>query len=150
MGIELDDLPEKYRRIALEQLRRQEKPRARIAEDPPKKKSKYNAVKETRGAITFDSRKEARRYDALVVMLRCGEIEDLRVQPEFTLIEAYTTPEGERIRAMRYRADFSYRKQGKLIVEDVKSAATRTRVYLDKRKLMREKYGIDVVEVQEW
>ena len=40
--------------------------------------------------------------------------------------------------------------KGKLIVEDVKSAATRTRVYLDKRKLMREKYGIDVVEVQEW
>jgi hypothetical protein len=150
MGIELSDLPEKYRRIALAQMGGRKKPPKITEEIPPGKGGKYHAVKETRGAITFDSRKEARRYDALVVMLRCGEIEDLRVQPEFTLIEAYTTPEGEKIRAMRYRADFSYRKQGQLIVEDVKSAATRTRVYLDKRKLMREKYGIDVVEVQEW
>lgn len=150
MGIELDDLPEKYRRIALEQLRRQEKPRARIAEDPPKKKSKYNAVKDERGEIRFDSRIEARRYDALVVMLRCGEIEDLRVQPEFTLTEAYTKPSGERVRAMRYRADFSYRKNGVLIVEDVKSAATKTQLYRNKRKLMYEKYGIEVQEVEAW
>ena len=48
---------------------------------------------------------------------------------------------------MRYRADFSYRRNGELIVEDVKSAATRTRVYINKRKLMQEKYGITVREV---
>lgn len=111
--------------------------------------SKYHAEKDVRGKLKFDSRKEARRYDALVLLLRRGEISDLRVQPEFTLIEAYTTPDGERVRALRYRADFSYRRNGELIVEDVKSAATRTRVYLDKRKLMQEKYGITVREVME-
>lgn len=113
-------------------------------------RNKCRNIKVEVDGIKFDSKKEARRYDALVVMLNCGEIEDLRIQPEFTLLEAYITPEGERIRAMRYRADFSYRKQGKLIVEDVKSPATRTRTYLDKRKLMRDKYGIDIEEVQDW
>lgn len=111
--------------------------------------SKYHAEKDVRGKLKFDSRKEARRYDALVLLLRRGEISDLRVQPEFTLIEAYTTPDGERVRAMRYRADFSYRRGGELIVEDVKSAATRTRVYIDKRKMMQEKYGITIQEVME-
>ena len=150
VDIKISDLPEQHQKRALELLREQERKRK-----PPDIRSaepggKYGAVKEDRGKIRFDSKKEARRYDALVVMLNCGEIEDLRIQPEFTLIEAYTTPEGERIRAMRYRADFSYLKLGKLIVEDVKSPATRTRVYLDKRKMMRDKYGIDVVEVQQW
>lgn len=111
--------------------------------------SKYHAEKDVRGKLKFDSRKEARRYDALVLLLRRGEISDLRVQPEFTLIEAYTTPDGERVRAMRYRADFSYRQNGEMIVEDVKSAATRTRVYLNKRKMMQEKYGITIREVME-
>ncbi len=150
MRISISDLPQQHQVKAMELLRRQERkgklPDVRSAEPG----GKYGAVKEDRGKIRFDSKKEARRYDALVVMLRCGEITDLRIQPEFTLIEAYTTPEGERIRAMRYRADFSYRKNGELIVEDVKSAATRTRTYLDKRKLMREIHGIEVTEVQQW
>ena len=111
--------------------------------------SKYHAEKDVRGKLKFDSKKEARRYDALVLLLRSGEISDLRIQPEFTLVEAYTMPGGERVRAMRYRADFSYRRNGELIVEDVKSAATRTRVYLNKRKMMQEKYGITVREVME-
>lgn len=119
------------------------------AEEEKKKASKYHAEKDERGNIRFDSRKEARRYDALVLLLRRGEISDLRIQPEFTLIEAYTMPDGERVRAMRYRADFSYRRGGELIVEDVKSAATRTRVYMNKRKMMQEKYGITVREVME-
>ena len=119
------------------------------AREEKKKASKYHAEKDKRGNLKFDSRKEARRYDALVLLLRRGEITDLRIQPEFTLIEAYTMPDGERVRAMRYRADFSYRKNGEMIVEDVKSEATRTRVYLDKRKMMQEKYGITVREVME-
>ena len=114
-----------------------------------KTESKYHAKKDIRGKLKFDSKKEARRYDALVLLLRSGEITDLRIQPEFTLIEAYTMPDGERVRAMRYRADFSYRQNGEMIVEDVKSAATRTRVYLNKRKMMQEKYGITVREVME-
>ena len=61
---------------------------------------------------------------------------------------AYTDQEGRRVRAIRYRADFTYRERdGRLVVEDVKSKPTRTREYLIKRKLMKERRGIDITEV---
>ena len=62
---------------------------------------------------------------------------DLRLQPQFTLQESYITETGERIRAVRYTADFSYKFGGKLVVEDVKSKPTRTKEYLRNRKFMR-------------
>lgn len=143
MAISFDDLGAAAQRRAMQLYAA-----ARGRGDPePEKGNKYHAEKVDRGKLKFDSRKEARRYDALVVLQSRGEIADLRVQPEFTLIEAYTTPDGERVRAMRYRADFSYRRGGELVVEDVKSPATRTRVYLNKRKMMLDKYGITVKEV---
>ena len=60
--------------------------------------------------MDFDSKKEARRYDELMAMLRAGQIRDLKLQPQFTIQEAYTTPEGQRVRAIRYQADFSYER----------------------------------------
>ena len=113
----------------------------------PKKASKYHSAPTERGELRFDSQKEARRYDELMTMLRAGIISDLRLQPQFTLQESYVTETGERIRAIRYTADFSYRFGGKLVVEDVKSTATRTKEYLRNKKFMRSKYGIDVQEV---
>lgn len=112
-------------------------------------KNKYNAQPDTRNGIRFDSRKEARRYDELMLMLRAGQISDLKLQPQFTLHEAYTTPEGKRVQAIRYQGDFSYVKDGRLVVEDVKSLATKTRVYGIKKKLMLEKYGIEITEVDD-
>ena len=105
--------------------------------------------------IRFDSQREARRYDNLMAWQKTGEIKDLRLQVDFTLQEAYTDTEGHRIRAIRYRADFTYyqRRMSQegfiwiLVVEDVKSRGTRTKDYLLKRKLMKERFGIDIVEV---
>lgn len=110
-------------------------------------KTKYGSRKDTRGELRFDSQKEARRYDELMVMLRTGIISDLRLQPQFTLQESYVTETGERIRAIRYTADFSYKFGGKLVVEDVKSKPTRTKEYLRNRKFMRSKFGIDIQEI---
>ena len=110
-------------------------------------KTKYGSRKDTRGELRFDSQKEARRYDELMVMLRAGIISDLRLQPQFTLQESYITETGERIRAIRYTADFSYKFGGKLVVEDVKSKPTRTKEYLRNRKFMRSKFGIDIQEI---
>ena len=112
-----------------------------------REKTKYGSRKDTRGELRFDSQKEARRYDELMVMLRAGIISDLRLQPQFTLQESYITETGERIRAVRYTADFSYKFGGKLVVEDVKSTATRTKEYLRNRKFMRSKFGIDIQEI---
>ena len=117
------------------------------ADAGPKKASKYHSAPAERGELLFDSQKEALRYDELMVMLRAGIISDLRLQPQFTLQESYITETGERIRAVRYTADFSYKFGGKLVVEDVKSTATRTKEYLRNRKFMRSKFGIDIQEI---
>ena len=45
---------------------------------------------------------------------------------------------------MRYKADFTYIKNGKPTVEDVKGYRTRT--YLMKRHLMMTEHGIEIVE----
>ena len=131
-------------------------------EMPRRTAAKYHNRKAVRitaegNTLEFDSQKEARRYDKLVMLLAAGKIRDLKLQPEFTLQEAYTTLEGVRVRAIRYRADFSYERAtepdccGEVhwlpVVEDVKSEATKTRVYAIKRNLMHERLGIDVREV---
>lgn len=128
----------------------------------PEKRRKYGARKATRttesgATITFDSQKEARRYDELLLMQQAGQIRDLRLQPQYTLQESYVTPEGERIRAVRYVADFRYQERrlgaGGIneswhkVVEDVKSTATRTREYELKRKMMMDLRGIRIREV---
>lgn len=133
-------------------------------------KRKYNNTPAERltdsgKTIRFDSQKEARRYDELMLLLKAGKIRDLRLQPQYTLQEAYTTSAGEHIRAVRYVADFSYEElvhrayqqdggysfeyvdEWHLAVEDVKSTATKTDKYAIKKKLMREKYGITVREI---
>lgn len=108
---------------------------------------KYGNEKTETAGIRFDSRKEALRYEYLMQLVRCGVISDLRLQPQFTLQESYLTETGERVRAIRYTADFSYMKDGQRVVEDVKSRATRTKEYLRNRKFMRSIYGIDIQEV---
>ena len=102
--------------------------------------AKYHNAPAERAGVRFDSQKEARRYDELMVMLRAGIISDL-------LQESYMTETGERIRAVRYTADFSYKFGGKLVVEDVKSKPTRTKEYLRNKKFMRSKFGIDIQEI---
>lgn len=114
--------------------------------------NKYGNKKAVMGGITFDSQKEARRYNELMLLLRAGKIQDLKLQPEFTIQEAFTTPDGERVRSVKYRADFSYRRAVKegantrleRVVEDVKGY--RTKDYEIKRKLMLG-IGIKVVEI---
>ena len=64
--------------------------------------NKYGNKKAVRNGITFDSQKEAARYDQLMLRLCAGEIRDLKLQPEFTLQEAFTTPLGECVRAIKY------------------------------------------------
>lgn len=96
-------------------------------------------------------------------MQQDGRIRNLHLQQDFTLQEAYTALSGERVRAIRYRADFCYEEkipaeqmpslpgeQGDKwapVVEDVKSKATKTKEYSIKRKLMLEKYNITIREI---
>ena len=157
MAINLSDPPPKYQQQAVEKYMKQQKRRGpappAAAVQNTDRAAKYRNTPTERvtasGAVLhFDSQKEARRYDHLTLRQQAGEIHDLRLQVDFTLQEAYTDPEGRRVRAIRYRADFTYRERdGRLVVEDVKSKPTRTREYLIKRKLMKERRGIDITEV---
>lgn len=133
------------------------------------KDAKYHNVKVTADGVTFDSQKEHRRFLMLMEAVRLGVIYDLRLQQNFTLVEGFTKPDGERVRPVVYKADFVYRVNdvagasplvvdiddymywsilGKetLVIEDVKSQGTRTRVYINKKKLMAEK-GYTIREV---
>lgn len=121
------------------------------------KETKYHNEPDSRGNLHFDSKKEARRYDELLVLLRAGKIRNLRLQAQYTLQESYIAPDGERVRAIRYVADFAYErptlpdKNGTVywlpVVEDVKSRATKTAQYEMKKKLLRERFNITITEV---
>lgn len=179
MSISLEDLPPKFReqamiKLAIEEARKRNKaaeiPGSAPTEEEPPKQNKYHAQKTERmmpnGDVhVFDSKREAERYDELALMFQSGKIRNLKLQPQFTLQESYIAANGERIRAIRYVADFSYemletnayQKDGgcsyeyidefRRVVEDVKSKATRTAQYKMKRKMLQEVYGITVSEV---
>lgn len=131
---------------------------SKIAVGAVKKRGKYGNRKVTVNGIKFDSQKEASRYVVLRGMLGRGEIRNLKLQPQYTLQESYVTPDGERIQAIRYVADFEYEcptapdVTGRVywikVVEDVKGGnATKTAQYKIKRKLFVERYGFGVTEV---
>ncbi len=118
-----------------------------------KARNKYGAQKTEVDGIRFDSKKEARRYEQLMLLMQSGRIRELKLQRDYTLQEAYTTTDGRRVRAIRFRADFSYEEQDEHgdwveIVEDVKSKATKTRVYAIKKKLMQDIHGVRVREFE--
>ena len=119
--------------------------------EPEQPRRKFRNIKTEYDGQKFDSRKEANRYAELRLMERAGAIYELRRQVVFEIIPTQkdeTT--GETVeRPAKYIADFVYRDAftHKLIVEDVKSKATKTPEYILKRKLMYYRFGIRVVEV---
>lgn len=102
--------------------------------------SKYHAVKTTIDGITFDSKKEAARYQELKFLERSGEIKQLELQPVFMLLVKTGKAVG------KYKADFKYFDcaKRKWIVED--SKGVRTPVYRLKKKIVEEVYGIKILE----
>lgn len=107
---------------------------------------KYNNTKKTVDGITFDSILEARRYVVLKSRLEAGTISDLRLQPHYTIMDGYKDLSGTYIRPVQYIADFSYiNADGKRIVEDTKGV--RTEAYVIKRKLVRDRFGVEIVEI---
>lgn len=115
--------------------------------------------------ITFQSRKEARRYQELKLLLRAGKISDLELQKKYELVPAQyeDVPTGEVYvkgsrkgqpktkkrcieEAVCYNADFVYtdNESGQTVVNDAKGFRDKT--YIIKRKLMLYKYNIKILE----
>lgn len=119
--------------------------------EPEQPRRKFRNIKTEYDGQKFDSRKEANRYAELRLMERAGAIYELRRQVVFEIIPTQKDEvTGELVeKCARYVADFVYRDAftHKLIVEDVKSKATKTPEFILKRKLMYYRFGIRITEV---
>lgn len=121
------------------------------------KGNKYGNNKIVVNDEVFDSRKEARRYQELLVLLKAGDISDLQRQVKYVLIPAQREPDtigpkggrkpGKLLEhEVSYIADFVYKdKDGSQIVEDTKGF--RTKEYILKRKMALYLLGIRIKEV---
>ena len=117
--------------------------------------SKYHSKKITLNGITYDSKKEAKRHQELLLLERAGAIQGLQTQVKYVLIPAQREPDtvgkrggtikGKLIeRECAYIADFVYIEDGQTVVEDTKGF--RTADYKIKRKLMLYIHGIRIRE----
>ena len=124
------------------------------------KGNKFKAKKIEVDGLKFDSLKESRRYQELLLLERAGEIKDLQTQVKYVLIPTQREPDTVGVRGgikkgktiekeCSYYADFVYTDTTteRTVVEDVKSPVTRTPVYRLKKKLMLFVYGIQVKEI---
>lgn len=124
----------------IEQLKLEGKIKGFTVQDKPKaKRSKYGNKKTDVNGIGFDSKKEAKRYKELKLLLKAGKIAFLSRQVEYELNVGGT-------HSLVYVADFVYvEDDGGLIVEDVKGF--KTREYVRKKRLMKKIHGIEISEV---
>ena len=114
-----------------------------------KKKPKYRNVKvyvyedgyvshepvQNHGGLAdrFDSIKEYNRYRELVLLEKAGIISNLQKQVPMVIQEAFIDNDGKKQRAIIYKADFIYIKDGEEVVEDVKGYdMKKTKIYMYK------------------
>lgn len=124
--------------------------------------NKYRNEKVFCDGIQFDSKREAQRYMELKLLLKAGKIKDLERQVRYELIPTQREPDtyGKRgglikgkiiEKKVEYVADFVYTdvRTGKRIVEDTKGCKDGAgyAVFVIKRKLMLQRYGIRVREI---
>lgn len=107
--------------------------------------NKYKAKK----CGSFDSKKEASRWLVLCEMQEKGLISDLNRQVKYEVIPKQMKDGKVIERATKYIADFVYTQEGKTVVEDVKGyrKGGAYNIFVIKRKLMLERFGIEVKEV---
>ena len=99
--------------------------------------------------ITFDSNKEKKRYIHLKRLEKAGQINNLKHHSVYLLVE-----DKDLDFKLCYEPDFVYTdKQGNTVVEDCKAWDKKTGSFIltqefkRKKRLMKKKYGIDVVIV---
>ncbi len=101
--------------------------------------NKYHARPTIVDNVRFASKKEARRYSELLLLLAAGEISNLEMQPRYDIIV-----NGCKIGF--YKADFRYiSPDGQSHVEDAKGVSTA--VYRLKKRIVEAMYHITIEEV---
>lgn len=93
----------------------------------------------------FDSKKEYRRWQELLLMEQAGEISGLKRQCSILIEEGFYY-HGKKIQAIKYKADHLYVRDGNIVVEDVKPFDKKRNKYRTthdfdlKWKLLKKKY----------
>lgn len=123
---------------------------------------KYNNAKVEIDGIKYDSKKESQRNAYLELMQKQGLISDLKRQVVFELIPTIYEDKVIHLKtkdkivkrvaqkAVTYKADFTYIKDGQLVVEDVKASASYAaldKTFILKEKMMRYFHGIVIKRV---
>lgn len=108
-----------------------------------RKRPKYNNCRFKDSEGVWDSKKERERWTQLRLLQSAGKIQELQKKIAFELIPA-SFKDHKRLRPIQYVADFVYIEGGIRIVEDVKGV--KNKFYLLKKRLMWEKFGIDILE----
>ena len=104
------------------------------------KVNKYHNKKVKYDGYIFDSIKEKNHYIALKQLEKAGIISDLQLQVPFLLIDTIRHND-KTYSKTKYIADFTYKRDGKVYVEDVKSEITRKdKTYRLKIKIFLDKY----------
>ena len=114
--------------------------------------NKFGNTKVEINGEKFDSKREARRYQELLLLQRAGKISNLQRQVKYMLVPGYyevneKTKKTRCIeREVSYVADFVYTncETGEEVVEDTKGYITPE--YKIKRKLMLWEFGIKILE----
>ena len=101
---------------------------------------KYHAVPTVVDGYRFPSQREARYYQNLKLLEKAGAIQDIELQPVFSLVV-----NGQPIGV--YRADFRYVdcETGEVVTVDVKGF--RTKEYRLKKRLVEALYPVQIVEI---
>lgn len=112
----------------------------------PKKTPKYrNTVFKDDSGVTWHSKAEYRRWELLKALESADQIRNLKRQISYDL-------RANEKKICKYVADFTYDEycDGKWnpVVEDVKSKATKTRLYRLKKRLMWAIFKIDIREIE--
>ena len=112
-------------------------------------RKKYWNKKSYIGWYTFDSIAEWKRYIDLKILNQTWNITNLELQPKFVLQEAFVR-NWKKINAITYIADFSYEKDWKIYVEDVKGVETSE--YKLKKRLFLKTWGENIIfiEIKLW
>lgn len=113
-----------------------------LGQETAKKRHKYGTSSKadrTLDGIVFDSKKEMTRYSELKAMEAAGVISELELQPKWDL-------HVNGVKVASYSADFRYRENAEVVVEDIKSKPTKTPIYRLKKKILKAEYGISIKE----
>ena len=97
-------------------------------------KSKYHNRRTIKLGMVFDSGKEARMYQVLQMLEKCGKIKDLLLQPKFRLQPGYIL-NGRKIREITYIADFMFYDNENQKTRVVDCKGMRTEIYKLKKKM---------------